>query len=487
MRTTNARKFREGCCLALLLGFVFAVSTAHASDRSALENAVKKLDNEMSKHLRTKNLASLSISVVHQDKLLYSNAFGFANVEQKLRATTETLYPIGSVTKIFTSTMLMKLVEEGKIELESDVTKWIPELKVKPDGPGNDRITLLQLATHTSGLPRDLPASFIVDYALDRWIMSDGVESMLWYTSKEEMLRTAKNLHRDTPGYQQKSYSNLGISLLGVALERACDKSLVEWMAEEIFDPLDMDHTGFLDGSARDGILATPYCPSIYDGRLLPAPEWDLGYNLYAGGIYSTSEDLARFLMSQFNSAKRLHLLEDDSRHLMQFIPITWGFTSDSEHRKLEHAGAHLGSSCFVVLIPDLEIGVVAMTNYHNPYAHPMPIVTIGWELIDYLKAGVLEERQQQTSASLHRYAGTFRTSCGAWEAVVTPGRETVTLTISDLNDGGNELELTDLHTFSSPSDDSHYPLVRYHETKRGKLPWFDYFGHRFYRDNNIR
>ena len=170
---------------------------------------------------RESGLPSLSIALVHDRDIVYSQAFGFMDLEKKIPATRKTIYPIGSITKVFVATMLIQLAEAGVVTLDMPVKELLPEYQVKSPYPGTQPTTLRQLVTHTSGLPKDANINFWSDYAAGNWLFSAGTTEMKWYASKEEVLANLPYIELEYPPNSRYSYSNLGMSLLGIALERA--------------------------------------------------------------------------------------------------------------------------------------------------------------------------------------------------------------------------------------------------------------------------
>jgi CubicO group peptidase (beta-lactamase class C family) len=133
-----------------------AVSTGVPTD-GALDAATMNAIDELTRRaLPTHNPASLAVGIVTGGKLAWSKAYGYADMENGVPATTETIYRIASVTKQFTALMLLQLVQNGKVHLSDPVEKYLPEVnQVKGRFPGAAPITLVQLATHTSGLDRE--------------------------------------------------------------------------------------------------------------------------------------------------------------------------------------------------------------------------------------------------------------------------------------------------------------------------------------------
>ena len=128
---------------------------ASVGQANAISVDTKKIDKYMQQQLETEKFPSLSIGVVHDQKLLFAKAYGLADRKTTRSATPETIYYIGSVTKVFTTTLMCMLRDRGVVRLDDPITKYLPSTVTVPTDPrGAPAITLRHLATHSSGLPR---------------------------------------------------------------------------------------------------------------------------------------------------------------------------------------------------------------------------------------------------------------------------------------------------------------------------------------------
>ena len=248
--------------------------------------------------------------MLFRSKVIWVGAFGYATRDKDIAADTSTIYRIGSITKTFTATILMQLVEERKVKLDDPVEKYVPEIKSLKGYSDKTIITLRQLASHTSGLNRepDMPGSSLGP--VDQW--ESKLLSSIPYTS-----------FNSSPGTRYK-YSNIGYALLGLTLERASGIPYIQLVQQRIFTPLHMDNTFFLipenkmaglaEGivnfkkNLRDKINKSPSLQGVLDSTLG-------GYTIPCGGIYSTPPDLAKFIIGLMGKTP---LLEPESLREMQ-------------------------------------------------------------------------------------------------------------------------------------------------------------------------
>ena len=214
---------------ALMLPYQYCSGQESSRDSSIITEFSKRLSIDTKKddvH------GSISAAIIKNDKVIWAGAFGYATRDKDIAADTNTIYRIGSITKTFTATILMQLVEERKVKLDEPVEKYVPEIKSLKGYSDKTIITLRQLASHTSGLKRepDMPGASLGP--VDQW--ESKLLSSIPYTS-----------FKSSPGtcYQ---YSNLGYALLGLTLERASGVPYIQMVQQRIFTPLHMDNTFFL-------------------------------------------------------------------------------------------------------------------------------------------------------------------------------------------------------------------------------------------------
>jgi CubicO group peptidase (beta-lactamase class C family) len=232
-------------------------------------------------------IGSVTIGVVYKSQLFWTKSYGNADMEKKLPADKDTIYRIGSITKMFTALMLEQLVDAGKVHLSDPVEKYFPEVKTVqgrfPDAPP---ITLIQLATHTSGLDRE-PSD------TDTYLhgpVSDWEKTLIAALSHTR--------YALEPGTRY-SYSNIGFAVLGATLSRAAGQPYVEYIPKHIFEPLGMTNTALELTSEMRAHLSKGY--DVDDGGKIDASEAQRdhengrGYKVPNGAIYTTVGDLARF------------------------------------------------------------------------------------------------------------------------------------------------------------------------------------------------
>ncbi len=249
------------------------------------QSKAEKID-ALVKHYADQRLFNGAVLVAEKGKVVYKNAVGMANMEWNIPNTTQTKFRVGSVTKQFTSMLIMQLVYEGKIDLQEPITQYLPNYR-KEIG---DSITVHHLLTHSSGLPN--------------------------YTDNDNFFRNDSKLHFSVndfiriycsgdlefkPG-TKFSYSNSGYFILGAIIEAVTNKPYTEVLKERILKPLGMKHTGYDRSKELISNRAAGYVRKM-DGYE-NSEYLDMGLPYAAGSIYSTVEDL--YLWNEALSAGKL-------------------------------------------------------------------------------------------------------------------------------------------------------------------------------------
>ncbi|GAA4431168.1 serine hydrolase domain-containing protein [Bremerella cremea] len=256
-----------------------------AQDTGQKAPAIESVDQAVAKLVEEDVVSGAVILVSEDGKVVHLSAIGDANIDAHKPMTPDTMFAIASMTKPITATALMTLVEEGKVNLDDPVSKYIPEFaNVKLDGKPLDKpITLRQVLTHTSGLGGD-----------------QRVVKSLENTGKV----LAERPLRSVPGTKWE-YSP-GLNVAGRVIEVASGKPYAEYLQETIFTPLKMNDTTFKPTDEQKPRIATLYAKDKDSGELKENSSW-IGnvetdpYPNPSAGLYSTARDLQRFYQMMLN------------------------------------------------------------------------------------------------------------------------------------------------------------------------------------------
>lgn len=288
------------------LVLVVAVSVATLTAQSvSLTSALAEVDTYAAGEYARDPVGSLMVGVVADGGLAWSKSYGFADVEAKRPATAQTPYRVGSITKQFVGLMLLQLAERGKVRVSDPLVKHVPEFAaVKSPYPDAPPITLVQLATMTSGLAREPSGGF--DH-------SQG-SSAKWEQIVLSVLPRVMYAHE--PG-TRFLYCNIGYALLGLALGRAAGQPFTAYVQQQILEPLGMTSSGFEPTAPMRPLLTRGYDVSK-DGKIDwsgPDGEWNgRGYRVPNGGLISTMRDLSKFVAWELGAGSDTLLKRDTQR-----------------------------------------------------------------------------------------------------------------------------------------------------------------------------
>ncbi len=282
-RGTLSRRFLGIGLLALAWYVVPGPSVAQ--QYSPFEAAIARFDAKLASDVLEDGIGSISAGVVINDRLVWKKAWGWSDVALQVQANPDQVYRLGSVTKIFTVVLMMRLVEDRVIDLDESVEAHVPELRELLDRPpGAGPITFRHLASHASGLASmpEIPEPYLP--------VPDWEARLLEILPKTPIV--------GVPG-EKAEYSSVGYAVLGLALQRAAGREFMELMSEMVARPLRMTHTGYRLNDAMRQSLTTAY-QNYPDGRLdREAIQRHQGRNWFGvpgSMLYSTVEDLARLI-----------------------------------------------------------------------------------------------------------------------------------------------------------------------------------------------
>ena len=325
-------------------------STIRPVDPQALKRVGSLIDAEAANH----RFGSMTVAVLVRGKLVWIRSYGLADPQKRIKATPQTLYRIGSITKQFTGFALLKLAEEGRLKLTDPASRYVPELAI-PLGAGAASVDLVSLATHRSGLARE-PADPT---------LSTGPIASWQARTRAGLAVTAAPFPPNGDG----RYSNIGYATLGLAIEKAAGQPYISYVDHALLRPLGMRSTSFSPGREALSRLAIGHRP---DGDV-SAPQAELrsgrGYRIPNGGLFSTAPDLARFLVFEMGMSRGPLNADRLKQNYTRTFPAAGGgrygvgFTSeDHEGRTLfGHNGLVTGYASSAFFDPETEIGVVCL------------------------------------------------------------------------------------------------------------------------------
>lgn len=341
--------------------FPFALARVAAQDPAA---PLADFDAFINGALKPWDVPGIAIAVVADGKVVYAKGFGQRNVEKNLPITPDTLLPIGSITKSFTTLAMGTLVDEGKLEWEKPVRTYLPEF-LAADDVLTASLTVRDLVTHRSGLPR---------------------HDLVWYNNQDltraEIVGRLAHLPASEGLRARWQYNNLMFLTAGYLIEDTTGKPWEDVIRTRVFAPLGMTRSNFKDeDSAKDENHARGYRED--DGKILEMPFREVGNMGPAGSINSSVNEMANYALMQLGGGKfggaqlveaptlkEMHTPQsviNSLPDLPELSPTTYGMgwfiDSYRGHLRVAHGGNIDGFSALLTLFPNDGVAVVALAN----------------------------------------------------------------------------------------------------------------------------
>ena len=362
-------------CGTLVLGLVppangqaaaATAAVAHEKDYSQAEQNARAVAKELLSH----GIPGLSLAVAVDGQIVYSEGFGFADLEERVPVWATTKFRIGSVSKPLTATALIQLVEQGKIDLDAPVQKYVPTFPEK-----NGKVTPRLLAGHIAGI---------------RHYQGDEFQISTHYSNVLEGLKIFQDDPLVAPPGTKFSYSSYGFNLLSAVIQGASGEEFLPYMHEHVFGPLGLRSTTE-DQPAEIIMQRARFYTQQKDQPLRNAPFVDNSYKWAGGGFLSSAEDLVRFgsamLQPGFFKPESLRLLFTPQK-TADGKEIEYGMgwfihKSKSGQRVYEHSGGSVGGTSQLILYPDAHVVVAMVCNFDG-----------GWGREDIEKIGEAFEKK---------------------------------------------------------------------------------------------
>lgn len=283
----------------------------------------------------------------------------------------DNVFEIGSISKVFTATLLADMVVNNQLGLEDNINDYL-EWPLK----GDVKITFKQLSNHTSGLPR-LPSNLILDSVDLQNPYKDYDESKL-----KEYLTQNLRLNQN-PG-EKSEYSNLGVGLLGYVLSEIDSTSYENLLQTKILTKYNMTGT-----SSNRRLISNQLVKGL-DAQGNETPNWDLNVLVGAGGIVSSVIDLSRFALAQFNDSDQILALTRKPTFTLQankaHMGLGWAIKNNTGEEWITHSGGTGGYRSFITIDMTNRTGVIILSNLSAFHKKNMNIDNLGIRLLGTLK-----------------------------------------------------------------------------------------------------
>jgi CubicO group peptidase (beta-lactamase class C family) len=316
---------------------------------------------------------SIAASIIHKDEVAWSKAYGYYDLEKQKKATTDTLYLQASVSKTVTATALMQLYDQGLFDLDDDVNEYLPFELRNPNHP-NIPITIKMILSHHSSLAYDnlywiclsyLPGDPDVKGFPNPWLQNYLVPGGSAYSSS--------TWSEAKPG-EEYYYANIGFSIIAYLVEIFSGQNFNEYCKEHIFQPLQMNTSGFRLSDHDINDIAVPY--EYKDNHYFRHPHYGIHVLHPSITLRTSVEEFSHFIIAHMNGGvwNGVRILEEstvDLMHTSHFSPkekynygLGWSITNRLIGKdEYGHSGGYVGVHDLVTIIPKDDIAVILFSN----------------------------------------------------------------------------------------------------------------------------
>lgn len=339
--------------LAIMVVLGFAALVVNAQPSLPPQDALDALDKQVNEFLVEQNIPGGLVALASKGKVLHIKPYGMANVELSAPVSDKTVFEIGSISKQFVAAAAMLLVEEGKLELDDSIHKYLAYLPSEWMG-----VTMKQLLNHTSGIP---------DYEEIR-----SYDAYRYRMTPEDVIKIAQSRPVDFEPGQGWYYSNTGYYLASMVLERIDGQPLGKILEARIFEPLGMSQTRLADPEAIIPHRAAGYWVNKVNILINRNPT-ETSSTLGAGGLLSNASDLAKWDAALYGN----DFLSAASKATM-WTPVIlpngentgyalgWSVTPYKEFASQHHSGQVAGFTAFFDRFPEQELAVIIFLNRYR-------------------------------------------------------------------------------------------------------------------------
>jgi CubicO group peptidase (beta-lactamase class C family) len=425
----SERATRTATFIARLLGAVaFMVATAAAASSVPPRDFRAKANNLLNEYVR-EGLFSGAVVVAQDGKPIFRRVYGLADRQWGVPVTFDTEFRLGSITKQFTATAILQLEERGRLRLDDPVSKYYERAPAAWSA-----ITIRHLLTHSSGIP-----SYT---AIPHFIY--GQPSKVDRTPDEIISLTRDQPLEFTPG-SDMVYSNTGYVLLGLIIEKITGQKYGDYLREQIFKPLGLDHTGYDDGSTIIRHMASGY--HLSGDAVVKASYMSMTLPFSAGALYSSIDDMLKWDRA-LHAAKPIGPAAVASMFTDYGHNYGFGYyilKSKTGHIMWDHEGGIFGFHSEIAHYPNDGLTVIVLSNLEDA-----PAYKIGNDLADLYFGAPAPRRVRIDPAVLSNYLGYFQTGAASAAEIVRDGDHLA------VNLGRNARPIPlfpeDQSTFSSPT-----------------------------------
>jgi serine beta-lactamase-like protein LACTB, mitochondrial len=331
------------------IAVALAVAAAPAAESALPAAKAAEVEKLIADAMTKLGIPGLSAAVVTEQRLRWSAAYGTADIENAVPATTATVYRLASVTKPITATAVLQLVEAGKVDLDAPIQRYVPAFPAK-QWP----VTVRHLLSHQAGIRN--------------WTDEEFHNTRRFASIADSLAVFKDDPLLFEPGARTQ-YTSLGYNLLGAVVEGVSGKPFLEYLHERVFVPAGME------AARGDDVLAIiPHRAAGYQatssGEVLNSPMSDTSNRTAGGGLVATAEDVARFAIAfqrgtllKPSTAQAAFGRQRTSDHHITGYGLGWIVGADAERTEIYHTGGQPRVSTVLYMVPRSGVAVVLLCN----------------------------------------------------------------------------------------------------------------------------
>ena len=387
----------------------------------SIKYTTKILDAWLPRKIQYDRIPGLAVGIVHNGKLVYQKGFGYMDVESKIAMTPKSCFRVASISKTFTAVAIMQLVEQGKINLDDRVEKYLPWFKAQTKNSDSSNITIRQVLSHTGGVFRD---GNTPHWENDKFPDLTGLKKSI--SNKSVVFENLTKF----------KYSNFGFALLGEVIKKASGLDYNEYVTKHIIKKLGMERTAPDYSKASNDCLVKGYSRPIPNKERETFSHTETKAYAPATGFLSNVSDLAKYLAAMSLKRKENNVLvgKESKKEMMREHWAT-GEKNKSyglglniykiEKRKIVgHGGGFAGFTTQISLDIENDIGVITLTNTNDSSCGSINtgILETIYKLVDE-KSKYGEEKKIPIQ---EKFEGAYRSR---WSDIIIVGIDTALVT----------------------------------------------------------
>ena len=349
----------------LSMVMVLLCVTGVMADGLVPQEQIDQIEKEITTYMQQFDVPGLSVVVVKDGQVAYSQGFGVLEKGKEDKVNTDTIFQIASVSKNFTALAVNQLIERGLININDPVTKYLPWFASK-DAENSKNITIRNLLQHTSGVPTSAYGLEIENGGLDRL---------------EEQVKQLQKINLVSKPGEKYQYSNMNYWTLSLIVEKVSGMSFTDYMDKNIFEPLGMTRSCYTNKIASYDNVATGHRQEKGKTKVF---KYEVpGTTVAAGGVYTTANDLSKYIAALLNNGtyNGATIVKPETWATMHEDVITvnqrfgyaygWMVSKDNKGRTyIHHGGDNPNYTAGMCLLPDINAGVAVLANTDHVITH---------------------------------------------------------------------------------------------------------------------